>query len=253
MMATHAAIDWTRLALLARVASAAYVRDTLEAEKAFDVLGMQFVTILGNGQCYVTVARWDGRIVLAIRGTQVVSGFSLAQLLDNERVGYADTLVGPLRRGAAMDGYYTPLANLYRKLEQFIDGPPIVTGHSMGGVRALLMAALLPNDIDLEITAFAPPKGATKELWESSFAGRSAPLLVGRANDFAPNHPIAASVIHGYCQPDAILDIGEAPPRFLAEWPVLDESIADHDVDKYVADCAALAANPPATTPEAAA
>jgi pimeloyl-ACP methyl ester carboxylesterase len=241
-------VDWSRLALMARAASAAYVRDSVAAEKAFEALGMQYVTMLGNGQCYVTIARWDGRMVWAIRGTQFSSGFSLPQLLDNERVL---PVTRPGMPGQAMDGYFTPLAQLYDDvLHKFVEGPIDVVGHSMGGVRALLTAALLPRDLELRITALAAPKGATKEFWDAAYQGRHPPLIVGREMDFAPNHPIGASVLYGYRQPEAILDLSEKPPIFLTDWPVLDESIPDHDDKLYGADCAAIAKDPPVNQPE---
>lgn len=241
-------VDWTALALGAKLASAAYVRDERIAKQVLAALGFEFISIAGNGQCYVTLARKDGITYFLIRGTQVVSGFSLSQLLDNERVMPVN--VAGIA-GFAMDGYITPLEALYQAaLRPFAQGPVKIVGHSMGGVRSLLMASLLPADIVCEITAFAPPKGADAAFWANAYQGRKPPLIVGRHDDFAPNHAIAASVAYGYCQPVQILDIGRDDDIacFVKDWPIWNESIPDHSDALYESDCAALAISSPSLT-----
>ena len=236
-------VDWAQLALDAKLASIAYIRDEPTAKQALEALWFEFVAIVGNGQCYVTICRKGGVTHFLIRGTQVMSGFSLSQLLDNERVmpveveGY---------EGAPMDGYWTPLQSLYdSELVKYVSSYMRVIGHSMGGVRALLTMALLPLATTAWIVAFAPPKGATMRFWQNAYMKRGLPMIVGRHDDFALNHPIVAAASYGYCQPGPILDIGrdDGNPCFVTDWPILNESIADHSVDLYVSDCTALAAH----------
>jgi len=205
----------------------------LDDKKCYDLVtsyGMEFIKEIGNGQCFITICKWNGDLVLGIRGTQFTDGFSLKQLLDNERF---DKVTASEIPGFAMDGYATPLWSLLDA--NVIPWTPrtYIVGHSMGGIRTLLTPVKVPENVKVVRVALAPPCGADKRFAEFMDAKYGSPMVIGREKDFALNHPILAPC---FIQQYPVLHIENATPSWVEKWPWWDESIEDHKPGKYLAD-----------------
>lgn len=238
-----AEVDWTEVATAALGASAAYLRTPDLAKPAYAAIGHDLVGIFANDDqdAFCSVTRKGAVTAFWFRGTEVTGTAPLdsrmRQIYDNERMAP----VAGQRGGQAMAGYYSPLAKLWPQLAPFAKGPCFVGGHSKGAIEGLQSADLFDPDVAVDWIMFAPPHGATPAFWQAAFTGRRAPLLIGRAGDFALNHPIAGSIIFGYRHAAPILELGDGAPHFRVDWPVTDESVPDHSIDDYVADCRAQA------------
>lgn len=216
----------------------AYEPDSGKAADLFAQAGMILESIVNDEdrECYVYIARYLGARVFAVRGTQFLSGFSLTQLLDNERLGGVPV---PGRPGLAMDGYATALFKVWEKdLKCRMAQKVFICGHSMGGIRSLLLAGRVPAVVPVTVVALAPPKGMTQDLGASVRTDHPDLVIVGRADDFALNHPLIAPE---YCQPGPIVHLHDGAADLTSSWPWYDEDVFAHDAEKYLADWKALA------------
>lgn len=113
-----------------------------------------------------------------------------------------------------------------------------ISGHSLGAAFGLVSVALIPRSVSPRVFAFAPFQCANQPFWKATYDGRPIPKIYGRARDFAPgwdhidrNTCPAGQICH-------LLDGGKT--EMVNAWPWLNESIGDHDVDRYVADMALI-------------
>ncbi len=80
---------------------------------------------------------------IAFRGTQVLSGFSIADILSNLLVRRVPWKIGKVHRG-----YSEALRDIAHDIQGFMersDRPLYFTGHSMGGCLATLASTLTPG------------------------------------------------------------------------------------------------------------
>lgn len=218
------------LPLIQLACEGAYELNVEKCHRLVTSYGMEFKKVIGNGECFITVAMWNGDLVLGIRGTQFSDEFSLAQLLDNERFGKVTSQGIP---GYAMDGYAIPVWSLIESANLPWMPNTYIVGHSMGGIRAKLAAARAPTGVKLQRIALAPPCGTDTKFGEYLDAAYRNALTIGRENDFALNHPILAPC---FTQSKSILHLTSSAPKFIEKWPWWDENIEDHKPEKYLED-----------------
>lgn len=223
--------DFKALYPLVRLAcEGAYERDVNKCHDLVTSYGMEFKKVIGNGECFITAAMWNGDLVLGIRGTQFTDGFSLAQVLDNERFEKVEAKDVP---GFAMDGYASPLWSLLENSSIPWTPRTWICGHSMGGIRTLLSTVKVPDNVKLQRIALAPPCGMNSAMRDFLNTKFGAPIIVGREKDFALNHPILAPQ---FTQGSPILHLEEKGPSFIEKWPFWDESVEDHMPERYLGD-----------------
>ena len=229
--------DFPGLHRLAQLSSAVYLTDITQLAQSVGFLGLAFAGLVGNDECQAMVARDGDDQIIVIRGTQVESHTSLAELLDDADPGHSDLGQGALVRSGAWE----PLKRLWEdQLGRMIDParPLTITGHSLGGQRAALLPVLLPAGAQPQVVAIAPPKAGNRAFWDRAYQGRPAPLLIGREDDFAPAWSPLDPLT---CQAGPLLHLTGGGWEWLEQWPWNDCSIAAHDIDRYVADLAHLA------------
>jgi hypothetical protein len=165
---------------LARLSSAAYDDDSKAATNAA-APGVEWVGQLGNAECQATIAKWGGFAVLVFRGTQISPTPSIPELWDD-----IDGTPLELFSGVHVHSHFwQPMAALWPDIEKLMPaGRALVTGHSLGGVRAQLSRA---NLRDAEVVTFGAPRGADDAFWWWAYEGAEPPLRVVHENDFAPD------------------------------------------------------------------
>jgi hypothetical protein len=228
--------DFPRLLRLAQLSSAVYETDHAALAAAVTALGLRLVGVAESADCQAMMVDEAEGQILVIRGTQVADHFSPAELLDDANPFHSDLGAGVRVRA----GYWQPLKALWPQIRAMIDPakPLTVTGHSLGGVRAAIAPALMPPEIVPVVVAFAPPKGGNDRFWNLAYAGRPAPILVGRRDDFALAWAPADRVV---CQPGRILHLTGTGWEWVPDWPWDDVSIPAHNVEAYVGDLLDLA------------
>ena len=152
--------DFKRLLLLARLSALVYETDEAKLEAGVVALGLTFVGFAANSECQAMVVGEPAGQVVVIRGTQVTGNLSLAELWDDADPGHVDLGDGALVRAGA----WSALDELWDdQLGGMVDPlrPITVTGHSLGGQRAVLFPWLLPADADSEASVCRLPASAT--------------------------------------------------------------------------------------------
>ena len=236
--------NWQEILLSAKLSQLVYETDITLLANGVLALGLEYHGIFGNTECQIMASREpNGLQHFTIRGTQVETNFSGPELWDDismEKVNYGG---GAL----ACKGVIVPLRELWFNEVGAVSDPeyPIrFEGHSLGGNRALLAPMMLPRSIKPSVIALAPPQGANRAFWDVAYSGRNPPIIVGRTFDFALGwdhfdtstcHPCGIYKLFGP-------GIGQQW-EYVPSWPSTSLSIADHDVDKYVADIEWLAIN----------
>lgn len=213
---------------LAKLCSASYLESNTDAVLA---LGMQPVAQLGGCQCVVTVASWGGYIVVAFQGTRVTDDTSVAELFDDID-DTATVLPGGYR---VASGFWEPLADLWPRIAAVMppDMQPLITGHSLGGVRAHLAKWLCPS---AEVVSFGAPCGADNAFWLAAYPD-DPPLRIVNERDFAPAWPWDGT----WGQPCALAWMRGGYMTMVLTRPGLDLSVADHCVDGgYIAGIEAV-------------
>jgi len=180
------------------------------------------------------LAETPGRQYLVYRGTPVTCGRDIFDAITalGFDAGLSHATVGA---GRVLSGPYRAVAdNWNRTLALLTPGKKTtIVGHSLGAVSALFAQTLLPGS---DATVFAPFQAADAAFWRAAAGLR---VTVGRARDFAPGHNHADPVT---CLAGPLVHLDRGAWGWAHNWPWIDESIADHAVEDYVADILALAA-----------
>lgn len=174
---------------------------------------------------------------LVFRGTPVTCARDVADLLD---AAGQDLDLSKVRIGSDMlvnRAVHEALrANWLRLAPHAVPGGEVrLVGHSLGACHALAAAAFLPRpSVTPHVFAFAPFQCANGKFWGAAYAGRPTPRCYGRSGDFAPgwDHLDPATELAG---PITEL-LGDGKTSVRTSWPLGYESVADHGVDRYVAD-----------------
>lgn len=213
---------------LAQLSNAAYLADAREAVAA---LGMDYVSQVGNDSCSALIATWGGYAVVAIQGTRVLENASLPELYDD-----LNGCIVHLPEGRVHAGFWNPLVTIWPQIEAVMPpGHPLLTGHSLGGVRAHLAKSLWPL---AQVVSFGAPKGADDAFWKVHYPAQQPSRLVYE-HDFAPAWPYEGP----FTQPAVIqwLDAGGVKP--VQNRPGLAFSVSDHSIDRsYIPALQRLAA-----------
>lgn len=234
-------MNWAAILAAARRAQAAYIEDADAAKVAFVALGYTVLGQYENGdhQAYVLRAV-DGAIHLAISGTRF--GQSLGDLLDDAYILPTD-----LGGGARVtSGAYSGMDALWAWAKSLVPADSVwnVSGHSLGGQRALIAGLFLPIEQIAAIYAFEAPKTGNAALWARLAPSLANAVCVCDGNDLWFGWPLVSEWSHPprphiHLLPAGfeIIEPGDWPPAFDAD---------DHDVELDVSRIAAIAgANQP--------
>jgi hypothetical protein len=227
-------MDWSPASLLtlARFSDAAYLTD---ARAAVEALGGTYVAQMGGdeGQCQALLLRWGGFAVVALQGTRVEQNISLPELWDD-----IDGMIAALPDGTRVHaGFWDPLAAVWPQIAAAVpEGQPLLTGHSLGGVRAHLARALWPN---AEVVSFGAPKGADDAFWQRHYPN-TPPSRIVYERDFAPGWPWDGP----WTQPAAIDWLHDGKLVEAQTRPGIAISVSDHNIDTaYIPALVALASS----------
>lgn len=208
----------------------------LEAAPRVAALGFKYIDLVTVDDAQALIVRSDSENIVAHRGTPVTQNTDIGMIWDDLNRAHTDLDNGHiLVRG----GFWHPLCDLFPIITRALDPtlPIKGIGHSLGGVRALLMAALVPPWISYTAMTFAPPTGANKAFFDMAYKGRIAPTVYGRKHDFALNWDVSDSET---AQPGPIVHLLSPGVETIPSWNDLWESVSDHSVDLYQSDIAAL-------------
>ncbi len=214
-------MDWSPadLLMLARFSDAAYLTD---ARQAVEALGATFVAQIGgdDGQCQALLLRWGAYAVVALQGTRVEKNASLPELWDD-----LDGMIVVLPDGTRVHaGFWNPLVAVWPLVQARLpQGQPLLTGHSLGGVRAHLARAQWPG---AEVVSFGAPKGADDGFWQKHYPEKP-PTRVVYERDFAPGWPLDGP----WTQPAAIDWLHDGKLIEAQTRPGIDISVPDHSID----------------------
>ena len=178
--------------------------------------------------------------IVIFRGTPVTCARNILDwemaLRDDLRLSHI-----PVGGGAfACAGFLGPILRSKRRIEKILDPKKGVTasGHSLGGVEALLYGAVVPRTVPFTVAGIAPPQGANVPYWKAAYEGRPVPAIIGRRKDFAPGWNHFDMITCGAGRITHLL--GDGAYEMLPTWPHFDDSIPDHSVADYVTDLEAF-------------
>ena len=221
---------------LARYSQLAY--ESLEIVQAA-LLGSR-VTLLDHDDSQAYVIETDTETVVAFRGTQVTSGFSMTDIIRNAKVTPVRWRLGLRSGGRVHRGYKEAVDAVADDLAKAViqaKKPLIYTGHSLGGAMATLARTLAPRP-DMTVT-FGAPKVGNREFVKTHSHIHLERFVHGR--DIAPKH---ARPWLGYRHEGNFTKIGRDGQITRRPWRWYDELILpldlvigtfDHRVGEYVA------------------
>ena len=224
---------------LAKLAQLEYTTNVDQIAAGVDALGLGFAAQVGSDECQALVAFADKALtkntwIVSFRGTQVTQNTSLPEIGDDLDV---HDMTSALRAGQMQAGFAGPLLALWPQIKAVL---PIgrrltFTGHSLGGVRAQLAAGLFGGDA----VSFGAPKGADDFFWKEGAEAGATWLRVVHEEDFAPGW---SPFLPWTTQPpgDIAWLHNSRLYRVAQRTTWINESVADHSVDKYVSAWSAL-------------
>src|ERR1700758_3547290 len=232
-------MDTQILLRLAKLSAAAYLIAEADLIAAVEALGYTYVARLATDQCVAVIVseEYDGvtEIILAFQGTRFAQNTDPEEIWDDLDDGVVD--LG--QAGKAHRGFYAPMLAMWPDIMQAIPAGCkllTLTGHSLGGVRANL-ALRLAHDAGFSPVAvsFGAPKGADKTFWDQLGI---VPTRVVNRHDFAPLWPLADE---RWVQPEPMAWLNKTGAlEMVVGWRGILPSIADHDIDNYIASLEAL-------------
>ena len=232
---------FTNLLMLARLCDAAYEPDTRETKRRVESLGLDFIAQVASQDCAAVVAGCGGRQIVALKGTSIAGDINRRELWDDLDVDPVETPAG-----AAMDGFWTPLRDLWPVIAGHLDParPLLATGHSLGGARAHLVPVLARCEA---VVSFGAPMAATDGFWRCVYGAPGSPPLtrVVNADDFAPGWPWLDGPSVEYIQPPGpFLWLHGSEARVVTWRPPVNLSLAAHSIDgAYIPTLERLAAS----------
>ena len=196
------------------------------------------VTFLDRDHTQAYAIETPAHTAVAFRGTQVFSGFSLADVFSNLWIRRVPWDPGKVHRG-----YREALLDVVQELERPLASgkrPLYFTGHSMGGALATL-ASTLPPGPSATFTFGAPRVG------DKTFSRALRNLVrIVHADDLAPRYPLPLGYRHGgrvwHLSAAGKLTPG-LPPGWHLRLPLTLEALAkavrDHRIGQYARKLAA--------------
>lgn len=221
------------LILAARASLCAYDIDETKAKQDFTALGFTYVGLARCGnERWVYVCRRDGWNWIIGQGTRVTENFDPEELWDDIWLLPTKT---PL--GLAPDGFYDPLQQMLAQIKAMIDPalPVLLTGHSLGGETALLLAAEFPG---CRCYPISNPTGTSREYLHSIQAERIVPYVRGR--DFAHGWGVG---LHFHQQLPFLWQPPKGPmAEAVSRSTIFNFSLADHSLEGSIGALLGLAA-----------
>ena len=165
---------------LARYSQLAY--EPIDVVKA--ALPEARVTLLDRDDSQAYVIEDETGTVVAFRGTQVTSGFSMTDVLRNAKIAFVSLGMG---QGKVHRGYKEAVDVIANDLAKVIIQTPRplkYTGHSLGGAMATYARTLMPHP-DMTVT-FGAPKVGNREFVRGHSHIHLQRFVHGR--DIAPKH-----------------------------------------------------------------
>jgi len=210
---------------LAQLCNATYILP--DNKTVVESLDMTYVADLMDKSCPVTIALWGGFKVCAFQGTRVIENLDIVELWDdvNGNIVHLDGM-------RVHAGFYKPLAEMMPNVINIMNtlpGQPLITGHSLGGVRSHLAKAFFST---AQIVSFGAPKGADDAFW-SHYYPDYPPTRVVHEKDFAPGWPYDGP----WTQPSKLTWLHEGNISIVENrGSGMQISISDHSIDKgYIA------------------
>jgi hypothetical protein len=186
--------------LAAQFSLLAYETDVLRVSEGCISLKSKLIKTANNGSCWCFLAKMnDGVQVLAIQGTEFVTNdHNFAEIWDDLSIypKYVTKRSGKQDNMYVHSGFYEPLLDLWSQILPHLDyGTPgdntkiWVVGHSLGAVRAMLTAYLIPPYVQVRITNFGGPKGGNDSFWNYTLSQGNVNIerIVADA-DFGPSY-----------------------------------------------------------------
>jgi hypothetical protein len=178
-------VDRELAAILARYSELAYQRPEAVAAALPDAK----VTFVDHDDSQAYIIERESHAAIAFRGTQVFSGFSVADIASNLWVRRARWEPGSVHRG-----YREAILDIAHEVKAVLHAarrPLYFTGHSLGGALATL-ASTLPPGPTATYTFGAPRVG------NAAFAAALRNLTrIVHADDIAPKYPLPLGYRHG--------------------------------------------------------
>lgn len=222
--------------MLAQYSALAY--ESLETVQA--ALPKATITLLDRDDSQAYVIETDTETVVAFRGTQVTSGFSMTDIIRNAKVAQVRWRLGLRSGGRVHRGYKEAVDAIADDLAKAViqaKQPLIYTGHSLGGAMATLARTLAPRP-DMTVT-FGAPKVGNREFVKTHSHIHLERFVHGR--DIAPKH---VRPWLGYRHGGNFTKIGRGGKITKRPWRWYDELILpfdltigtfDHRIGEYVA------------------
>ncbi len=219
---------------LARYSALAYEDlDTVQA-----ALPGATVTLLDRDDSQAYVIEEDAHTVVAFRGTQVMSGFSMTDVLRNAKIRMVP--LGIAQGGKVHRGYLEAVDAIADDLAQAMlevaGKPRIYTGHSAGGSGATIARTRAPHP-DMTVT-FGAPKVGDREFVKAHARHRL--IRYSHARDIAPKH---ARPWQGYRHGGTFMKLASDGTVTERKWRWYDDIILpsglvigtlDHRIGEYV-------------------
>jgi hypothetical protein len=212
----------TDLLVLANISAGAYLANN---ETFLTQMDAKLVTQIPDETCPITIATYGGYKICAFQGTSL--GHNILEVLDD-----LDGSIVALDDMRVHAGFWNSMAfrmPLIREMMDKLEGDYLITGHSLGGVRAHLAKAFFP---EAQIVSFGAPKGADDMFWKRYYPSYP-PIRVVNNHDIVPvlppdgpwTQPAKLTWIH-----DGIIELTEKRKG------LLQDSISDHFITTgYVA------------------
>jgi predicted lipase len=229
---------------LAKLSNIAYEDAPGHADELLKALGYLSRLHVDFGNAHAFIAESGDRLVIGVRGTEFTSGHvdfeaRVSDFMLNLEIGWYSHPTG----GRVEAGYNRAACELWSSLRRWLaeyEPHPrafFVTGHSMGGVVGDHISAYAAMEMYTpRLVTFGAPKPG-----DADYAAATSPQpreRFVRARDFAPTHFIG----DGYLQPCIANWLHDGKLEQVAERPGINESVADHSIDLYIADLEALMA-----------
>lgn len=142
------------------------------------------VTLLDRDDSQAYVIETETETVVAFRGTQVTSGFSMTDVIRNAKVRLVTCPIGGKVHRGYKEGVNVIADDLAKVLAR-AKLPHYFTGHSLGGSEATYARTLEPHPV-LTVT-FGAPKVGNREFVRA--AARYPLMRYSHGRDIAPKHP----------------------------------------------------------------